>query len=93
MQDFGLDVSDAKNAELIRSHYNSPCRIRTVPLKILEHHAVFCRLLAKALHTRLIVKTTKRRMLSRSSKRKCANGSWKSKDTSTYFSVYVNANI
>ena len=37
------------SSELITSHYNSPYRIRTVSLKLLEYHAVYCNLLAKAL--------------------------------------------
>ena len=39
----------ARATELIRSHYNSDSRLRTVSVRLLEHHAEFAALLAEAM--------------------------------------------
>ena len=38
-----------KGMDLIKAHYDSPYRIRTVSARLLEHHAVYCKLLSEAM--------------------------------------------
>ena len=38
-----------KGMELIKSHYNSDKRIQTVSVRLLEHHALYCKLLGEAM--------------------------------------------
>ena len=44
----GIKIVTDKGRALIRSHYNSPDRVKTASVRVLEHHADFCDMLAKA---------------------------------------------
>ena len=44
----------AEGEELIKSHYNSDCRVRTVSVRLLEFHLEYCRALAKILERKAV---------------------------------------
>ena len=48
------DLRVAKGRELIKEHYNSDYRVRTVSVRLLEHHAFFAEKHAEALYEKAL---------------------------------------